>query len=156
MNKVFAFLLFVFVSQNALAEFTCDTNVYDYYATFIPTEYTCQSGYYLPANTDGCVACPNGFVCNGGTFSFNLNESQGLYINSTFPNTTLTNMCADNFPIDLYAVYQVNTMTLNFDDGNGNVTSTTCEYGDTITIPDTVPTRTGYNFAGWVVRQNDD
>ena len=61
-----------------------------------------------------------------------------------------------NQTTNMIPIFRPKTMTLNFDDGNGNVTSTTCEYGDTIVIPENVPTRTGYNFAGWVVRQNND
>lgn len=153
-KKIFAFLLFVFIAQNALAEYTCNTNVYDYYAIYKPLEYTCQSGYYLPANTDGCIACPDGFICNGGTFSFDSNLSQGLsYINNTIPNTSLTNMCADNFPIDLYAVYAQNeTITVNFINGDSSET-VTCTYGDDLTIPEP-PTRVGYTFTGWKVKND--
>ena len=52
-------------------------------------------------------------------------------------------------------IFRPKTMTLNFDDGNGNTTTTTCTYGGLVNIPDTVPTRPGYTFTGWVVRQTE-
>ena len=47
------------------------------YATFTQSQYTCSPGYYLPANTDHCVVCPEYYNCNGGTFVFNENIDQG-------------------------------------------------------------------------------
>ena len=46
-------------------------------ATFSPKQYQCNAGYYLPANTDHCVVCPEYYDCNGGTFVFNENIDQG-------------------------------------------------------------------------------
>ncbi len=46
-------------------------------ATFTPSQYQCNSGYYVPANNDGCVVCPDIYDCNGGTFSFNEYVDQG-------------------------------------------------------------------------------
>ena len=46
-------------------------------ATFTPNQYQCNSGYYVPANNDGCVVCPDVYDCNGGTFTFNENIDQG-------------------------------------------------------------------------------
>ena len=69
--------------------------------------YTCTKNYFLPAGSDTCVSCPNGFVCNGGTFYFNPNEYQGLEI-GTISTTPINNICAANFPPDLYSVYEPN------------------------------------------------
>ena len=46
-------------------------------ATFERSQYQCNSGDYLPANTDHCVACPEYYNCNGGTFIFNEYTDQG-------------------------------------------------------------------------------
>ena len=46
-------------------------------ATFSPKQYQCNAGYYLPANTDHCVVCPEYYDCNGGTFVFNEYTDQG-------------------------------------------------------------------------------
>ena len=47
-------------------------------AIFEPTVYTCNPGYYLPANTDGCVICPANSYCPGGAYTFNENDIQGI------------------------------------------------------------------------------
>ena len=44
---------------------------------FTPNQYQCNSGYYLPANTDHCVVCPAYYDCNGGTFTFDEIHDQG-------------------------------------------------------------------------------
>jgi hypothetical protein len=147
------FLFFVFVTQSVLADFTCDVSISDYYAVYELNSYTCNVGQYLPANTLGCVSCPNGFMCPGGTFDFNPDIFQGLEIGSV-PNNTMNNVCAGNFPIDLYAVYEPNTVTLNFDDDNGNTSTTTCTYDGLINLPEP-PTRVGYDFNAWILQTNN-
>jgi len=47
------------------------------YATFAISQYQCSSGYYVPANTDHCVACPDVYDCSGGIFTFNEELDQG-------------------------------------------------------------------------------
>ena len=47
-------------------------------AVFTLNEHTCASGYYLPANYDSCVACPQNATCAGGTFTFNEHVAQGI------------------------------------------------------------------------------
>ena len=55
-----------------------DLNNHTYlFATFSPHQYQCSSGYYVPANNDGCVICPEYYDCNGGNFSFNEVYDQG-------------------------------------------------------------------------------
>lgn len=117
------------------------------------TEYICEPGYFLPANTDGCQPCPDGFVCGGGTFEFNSDIYQGAQL-ITIPTTTMNNVCADNFPTDIYAVYEPNVVTLNWDDGFGNTTTNTCTYDGAITLPP-IPSRPGYVFSGWNVQRNN-
>ncbi len=46
-------------------------------ATFAINQYQCNSGYYVPANNDGCVVCPDVYDCNGGNFTFNEDIDQG-------------------------------------------------------------------------------
>lgn len=47
-------------------------------ALFAPNEHTCSAGYYMPANTDGCVICPANSYCSGGTYTFNELTDQGI------------------------------------------------------------------------------
>ena len=89
--------------------------------------YTCNNGYFLPANSDTCSVCPNGWTCSGGTYDFNPNEYQGAELN-TITTNTMNNICADNFPIDLYAVYEPNTITINWNDGT-NTSTSQCVFG---------------------------
>lgn len=99
-------LLFV---NPSFAEMTCDDAATDYFAVYKPNSYTCNSGQYLPANTSGCVSCPNGFTCNGGTFDFNPDYFQGIdFDTSNISTTTINNICALNFPSDIYAIYEPN------------------------------------------------
>ena len=130
-------------------------NVYSYHAVFDVLAFNCAQGYFLPAGALSCVACPDGYTCDGGTFEFNVNVTQGLNAGDILLQNAVGS-CGDDFTRSFHAIYEPNTVNLNFDDGNGNVTSMTCEYGDTIVIPENVPTRTGYNFAGWVVRQQSN
>ena len=47
-------------------------------AIYTPNEHTCPVGQYMPANTDGCVACPADSYCAGGTYTFNETVTQGI------------------------------------------------------------------------------
>ena len=197
MNKLFASLGVIFITQSVFADFTCDTDISKYFAFYDKNSYTCAPGYYLPANTDGCrvcdvfgktcpggtytfnenesqglvvgsytcnsgyflpansdtcSACPNGFSCPGGTFEFNVDEFQGLSFESV-PNNTMNNVCAVNFPQKIFAVYEPNTITVNWDDGT-NTTQNTCVYGQSITLPPT-PVRPGYVFGGWRIKNQN-
>lgn len=51
----------------------------------------------------------------------------------------------------LYAHWSINTYTVTFHDngGSGSPTAITQNYGTTVTIPQTKPTRQGYKFLGW-------
>ena len=145
------FLCLCFTRLSFADNAVCHSGVNELVAIFDPISYTCASGYFLPANTTGCQPCPTDYTCSGGTFYFNDTKAQGIQF--TTITTDITNACSTNFPNDMVAVFEPITINLSYDDGNGNVTSTTCEYGDTITLPETVPTRPGYTFTGWVVRQ---
>ena len=77
-------------------------------AIYEPNEHTCSVGYYLPANVDECMPCPNMYRCDGGTFSFNPDTAQGLVYNGGNFDTNINNFCAINIPKYLYAVYEPN------------------------------------------------
>ena len=48
------------------------------YAKYTINQHTCAAGYYLPANTDGCVICPADSYCAGGTYTFDETLAQGV------------------------------------------------------------------------------
>ena len=56
----------------------CDEIYANMYPVFKPNEYTCNAGYYVPANNDGCVPCPADSYCPGGTYTFNETTAQGI------------------------------------------------------------------------------
>lgn len=159
--KKLLIILFVIISTPSMAAYTndivggCAAGTPAFRPVFQPNEYTCNAGYFLPADTLGCEPCPTGHTCNGGTFTYSETKAQG--INFTRPTTQdVVKSCSVNFGTVLSPIFQKNQVNLNFDDGNGNITQTTCDYGDTITIPETIPTRPGYNFTGWKVRENNN
>ena len=49
-----------------------------FFARFAPNEYTCNAGYYLPADETECTQCPTNSVCVGGTYLFNETTDQGI------------------------------------------------------------------------------
>jgi len=66
-------------------------------------------------------------------------------------NSTLGTYSA---PVDMEAKWTANTINLQwYDDTNDSTpTNTTCQYSSTIALP-TQPTKPGYNFTGWALRQ---
>ena len=53
-------------------------DAYYYAAEFEPISYTCLSGQFLPAGALSCEQCPQTHTCNGGTYTFDANHTQGL------------------------------------------------------------------------------
>ena len=145
-------LLSLLIITPSFAEMMCD-DATDYFAIYEINTYTCENGYFLPANTTGCQPCPTGYTCSGGTYEFNPDIYQGTELNN-IPTTTMNNICADNFPTDVFAIYEPNTINLNWWNGNETVAQTTCEYDGTIQLPST-PTRPGYTFVGWRLKTNN-
>ena len=99
MKCLFTFLTLIFVTQNLWADYiiqnisdSCEgrnliidnNNHSNVFAFFIPSEYTCANGEFLPANIDECRACPLGRTCTGGTFYFDENVSQGISVDQRF------------------------------------------------------------------------
>ena len=57
----------------------CSINAYhEMIAKITPNQHTCNAGYYMPANYDGCVICPADNYCVGGTYTFNETTTQGI------------------------------------------------------------------------------
>ena len=86
----------VFVSNvpNGCSDnFNSDTSLI---ATFTRSQYQCDSGYCLPANTDHCVICPEFYDCVGGTFTFNETMNQGQKLKTQI-NSNITNGCREDF-----------------------------------------------------------
>lgn len=121
MHKKLLFLVFVMLGINyAVAEtFAQNTpnacnfiaNSVYFIAEYEPIEYTCNAGYYLPANHEGCVQCPSIYTCAGGTFSFNKKVSQGIIYSDGVINQNISNMCAVNLPRRLAASFEPNAHT---------------------------------------------
>ena len=157
MKKIFVIFVLMF-SSNAFALYTEDiVGGCDKEKKFIPVfqinTYTCQSGYFLPADTLGCQPCPTGHTCNGGTFGYNPTESQGIIF--TRPtNANVAKSCSTNFGTRFVPIFQPNNVNLTWNDGSGNTSTTTCTYDGLINIP-TEPTRPGYVFKGWKVQTNE-
>lgn len=74
----------------------CSTDTTVFRATFSPNQYQCNAGYYVPANNDGCVICPEYYNCNGGTFVFNENIDQGNKYKEIITQN-ITNGCRTDF-----------------------------------------------------------
>ena len=127
---------------------------YRFAPVFQINSYTCQSGYFLPANTEGCQPCPTGATCSGGTFTFNTTTAQGIVVNYPL-NNTVTKGCSGNLTDGYVPVFTPNNISLTWQDENGNtIDSGTCSYGEAISVPSTIPTKTGYTFTGWQVVSN--
>ena len=112
-------------------------------AKFEPDQYTCNAGYYLPADGIACVQCPANSFCSGGTYTYNESITQGI-----------SGQCANGYSAPVGSSSSAdciaNTITVRWDDGNGGAYSTTCTYGGVLTTPTTEPVAPrGYHFTGW-------
>ncbi|MBQ3785608.1 MAG: hypothetical protein II843_04430, partial [Alphaproteobacteria bacterium] len=82
---------------------------------------------------------------------------------ATGVSSGVTSADCDNATLDTYtgtsnlqAGWQPNTIALHWYNGDTEITSgvqTSCVYDGTLTPPTTIPTKTGYTFKGWRVRQ---
>lgn len=85
----------------------------------------------------------------GYTYSFD-----GWYDGSTKVSSSLSytfTMPASAVSLTAVGTRSINSYTLSFDanGGEGAPEAITRDYGVTITLPDTIPTMTGYHFLGW-------
>ena len=103
----YKWLLFLIIPISAFADDLITSNIINgcssglsqhtfLLATFTPNQYQCSSGYYVPANNDGCVICPDVYDCSGGTFTFNEKYNQGNKI-KTQVNENIRNGCKEDF-----------------------------------------------------------
>lgn len=110
----------------------------------------CTNGYF---NGSECVSYTSGdcdtnyydLALNANTFS----DMSGGTCPNSYSTYTATTRC-DHNPGDTCVDLPTPIINITWNDGSGNEQTTTCTYEDQIVLPET-PTRTGYNFAGWVV-----
>ena len=114
MRSVLTFLLTIFFTTASLATELWTTTVtngcaeYDSInAYFEPNQYTCASGYFLPADYDGCVVCPMDATCTGGTYTFNTKYAHNVVFNNLITHN-VTHGCAVNI-LPGAAVFEPNT-----------------------------------------------
>ena len=70
---------------------------------------------------------------------------------STTCDTATLGQSENNSTANVEADWNANTININWYDGENVVSTNTCTYDGTITLP-TQPTKTGYTFAGWQLR----
>ncbi len=89
----------------------CDEIYADMYPVFKINEYTCNAGYYLPANGIECVPCRPGYTCAGGTYTFNPTHEQGieLVIHAIVPPNGIAG--CDAFYGNMYPRFKINEYT---------------------------------------------
>ena len=123
------------------------------YAVFTQTDYVCNSGYFLPAASETCAACPHGYSCAGGTFHYNAREHQGLTRVATYYTANEANACAANFAHNLNAVFTPNQIEIIWQDAAQlDVTANDARYvtyGTDIRTPANPPHIPGKVFTGW-------
>ncbi len=85
-------------------------DAYYYKAEFEPISYTCLSGQFLPAGAISCQSCPQTYTCNGGTFTFNANQTQGLSDGDILV-TNAIGSCSTQFNQSFSAIFEPITYT---------------------------------------------
>ena len=131
-------------------------------AQFNVNSYECPTGYYLPADSLGCVQCLSGYECSGGIYDYNPTENQGIKLKSYILENVEQGcdynlLFSERDEINIRPVFTPNTITLNWDykDDTGRTAQTTCVYDTPITnVPDE-PVRPGYKFMGWRVKPKE-
>lgn len=139
-----------------------NTSVYDW-----PTGYEISihenRQLYVSYNANGGSGAPGATYFYGSTESITLSSTRPTRTGYTFLGwstsstaTTATyspgqNIGTRSSGLALYAVWQINTYTISFDanGGEGAPEAVTKTHGVMLTLPDTIPTRAGYDFLGW-------
>lgn len=157
MKKIFVVFAILF-SCDAFAYYTqtipnqCGILNKNMRAVFTPNVHTCNQGYFLPANTDGCRPCPNDYVCNGGTFAFNERQSQGIVYKDTI-RQNIPYGCATNMPHGFVAQFNPNVININWNGADSadviaNNAGSVVYDGD-IRTPVRAQNIPGKTFTGW-------
>ena len=74
---------------------------------------------------------------------------------STTCDSATLGQSENNSTANVEADWTANTININWYNGDNVVSTNTCTYDGTITLP-TQPTKTGYTFAGWKLREGGD
>lgn len=117
----------------------CDVNFTTLKAVYTISQYTCSAGQYLPANAIECTSCPTNSSCPGGTYTFNETADNGIQCNSGYSYVATSG--------DVLAHCDANTIIITYGDSGD---SGSCTYGETFTVPSTIPTKRGHVFTGWI------
>lgn len=126
----------------------------DGYYTVVPTStitFDSQGGTPTPApitgiaSGDTVVTLPAAPTEAGYTFNG--------WFTATTGGTAFTASTPVTASITVYAQWTINQYTVTFDKNGGDTeaspTTRTADYNTTVTLPTTVPTKTGYAFASW-------
>jgi hypothetical protein len=141
---------FALVTENIVNGCNSPTH---FHPVFQINSYTCDNGYFLPADTLGCQPCPTGHTCNGGTFNYHPTKSQGIIF--TRPtNANIAKSCSTNFGTVFVPIFEPKSVAVNFNDGVGNTETKTCTYDGLVNLPAAPPERKGYIFNGWKLAPN--
>ncbi len=129
------------------------------------TDLTANAGYYVNSTNTACLACVTGAIsatgetqcvaCQNGTTTTGSGQSScnancpnatgvSSWANATWnsTNNTVSNLCT----IGSMSSY---TITLDNNNGSGGESSVSAQYGSAMPTIETLPTRTGYQFAGY-------
>ena len=141
-------------------------------------EQQCSSGYYLPHNTLVCTACPTGYTCAGGTYTFDETNDQGL-VPSTYTcsngyflpaNATSCSACPTGYtcaggtytfdPTNDQGITMSYTVTYSCGSGTGNPPISNINIVPNQAVSPAVNScvaPTGYgSFVGWEVSGTND
>ena len=80
------------------------------------------------------------------------NSAYSTNIDSTNHGCTNSSLTTYSGSASLEADWQPNTIGITFYSDNSEYATGQCTYDDTLTLPQTDPTKTGYTFSGWRVR----
>ena len=102
---------------------------------FTAIESCCIGELTYDANTDMCVSVAQGLT------------------NSSTCDTENLGTSTDGSTASVEAVWDANTININWYNGDTRVAQTTCTYDGQISLP-TEPTKPGYTFSGWRLKNN--
>ena len=128
-------------------------------------------GLYVTFDANGGSNPPDGLSYTGVAteYTFTLPEEVPIRKGYTFlgwselktastPTYTTGSLFTTDTSTTLYAIWSVNEYAIHFNTNGSSDTipSIVADYGDTIEIPDIVPTRPGFDFNGWAYEQDGE